>query len=116
MRTCIDQLLALPHIDAPSLKGEVNYLAGRLEQLRMQRTISNEAYLDAGAIQGAIELVANMIDMGVPQREIQEHLRSTLQRANRIETKHPGLNWAVESGRASRGLHGPAIAIGPQRL
>ena len=67
----------------------------------MQRTISNEAYLDAGAIQGAIELVANMIDMDVPQREIQEHLRSTLQRANRIETKHPGLNWAVESGRAS---------------
>ena len=47
MRTCIDQLLALPHIDAPSLKGEVHYLAGRLEQLRIQRTISNEAYLDA---------------------------------------------------------------------
>ena len=57
--------------------------------------------LDAGAIQGAIELVANMIDMGVPQTEIQEHLRSTLRRADRIETKHPGLNWAVESGRAS---------------
>ena len=71
------------------------------DRLRIQRTISNEAYLDAGAIQGAIELVANMIDMGVPQTEIQEHLRSTLRRANRIETKHPGLNWAVESGRAS---------------
>ena len=70
MRTCIDQLLALPHIDAPRLKGEVHYLAGRLEQLRVQRTITNEAYLDAGAIQGAIELVANMIDMGVSQTEI----------------------------------------------
>lgn len=70
MRTCIDQLLALPHIDAPSLKGEVHYLAGRLEDLRLKRTISNEAYLDAGAIQGAIELVANMIDMGVAQTEI----------------------------------------------
>ena len=72
-----------------------------MEELRVQRSISNEAYLDAGAIQGAIELVANMIDMGVPQAEIQEHLRSTLMRANRIESKHPGLNWAVESGRAS---------------
>ena len=101
MRTCIDQLLALPHIDAPRLKGEVHFLAGRLEELRAQRTITNEAYLDAGAIQGAIELVANMIDMGVPQSEIQDHLRSTLQRANRNESKHPGLNWAVESGRAS---------------
>ena len=101
MRTCIDQLLALPHIDAPRLKGEVSYLAGRLEELRARRTITNDAYLDAGAIQGDIELVANMIDMGVPQAEIQDHLKSTLQRANRIETKHPGLNWAVESGRAS---------------
>ena len=101
MRTCVDQLLALPHIDAPRLKGEVNYLAGRLEHLRLQRSISNEAYLDAGAIQGAIEMVANMIDMGVAQTEIQEHLRSTLQRAQRIENKHPGHNWAVESGRAS---------------
>ena len=94
-------MLALPHIDAPRLKGEVHYLSGRLEQLRVQRTISNEAYVDAGAVQGAIQLVANMIDMGVNQAEIQDHLRSTLQRANRIETKHPGLNWAVESGRAS---------------
>ena len=45
MRTCIDQLLAMPHIDAPRLKGEVHYLAGRLEELRVQRTITNEAYL-----------------------------------------------------------------------
>ena len=58
MRTCIDQLLAMPHIDAPRLKGEVHYLAGRLEELRVQRTITNEAYLDAGAIQGAIELLS----------------------------------------------------------
>ncbi|MCH1539888.1 MAG: hypothetical protein L7S56_00410 [Candidatus Poseidonia sp.] len=101
MRTCIDQLLALPHIDAPRMKHEVNYLAGRLEELRIQRNISNEAYLDAGVIQGAIELIANMIDMGVPQREVQQELQQQLFRAQRLETKHPGLNWAVESGRAS---------------
>lgn len=101
MRTCIDLLLALPHIDAPRMKGEVNYLAGRLEQLRVQRSITNEAYLDAGAVQGAIEMIANMVDMGVPQIEVQDQLRQQLHRAQRIETKHPGLNWAVESGRAS---------------
>ena len=101
MRTCIDLLLALPHIDAPRMKGEVHYLAGRLEQLRVQRTITNEAYLDAGAVQGAIEMIANMVDMGVPQIEVQDQLRQQLHRAQRIETKHPGLNWAVESGRAS---------------
>ena len=77
MRTCIDLLLALPHIDAPRMKGEVNYLAGRLEQLRLQRSISNEAYLDAGAVQGAIEMIANMVDMGVPQTEVQGQLRGS---------------------------------------
>ena len=101
MRTCIDLLLALPHIDAPRMKGEVNYLAGRLEQLRVQRSITNEAYLDAGAAQGAIQMIANMVDMGVPQIEVQDQLRQQLHRAQRLETKHPGLNWAVESGRAS---------------
>ena len=100
MRTCIDLLLALPHIDAPRMKGEVNYLAGRLEQLRLQRSISNEAYLDAGAVQGAIEMIANMVDMGVPQIEVQGQLREQLDRAQRLESKHPGLNWAVESVRA----------------
>lgn len=101
MRTCIDLLLALPHIDAPRMKGEVHYLAGRLEQLRLQRSISNEAYLDAGAVQGAIEMIANLVDMGVPQIEVQGQLREQLDRAQRLESKHPGLNWAVESGRAS---------------
>ena len=101
MRTCIDLLLALPHIDAPKMKGEVNYLAGRLEQLRLQRSISNEAYLDPGVVQGAIEMIANMVDMGVPQIEVQGQLREQLDRAQRLESKHPGLNWAVESGRAS---------------
>ena len=101
MRTCIDELLALPHIDAPRLKHEVNFLRGRLEELRLRRRISNDAYLDAGAVQGAIDMVANLIDMGVAQNEVHGHLRSTLSRAKRLETKHPGLNWAVESGRAS---------------
>jgi len=101
MRTCIDELLALPHLNGPRLKQEVAFLAHRLEELRLNRHISNDAYLDAGAVQGAIDLAANMVDMGVPQQEVQQTLRSTLSRAKRLETKHPGLNWAVESGRAS---------------
>lgn len=101
MRTCVDELLALPHLNGPRLKQEVAFLANRLEELRLNRRISNDAYLDAGAVQGAIALAANMADMGVSQQEVQQTLRSTLSRAKRLETKHPGLNWAVESGRAS---------------
>jgi hypothetical protein len=72
-----------------------------LETLRLSKNISNDAYLDAGAIQGAFEMIAHLIDMGVPQKEIHSQLRQQLDRAKNIEVKHPGLNSAIEQGRAS---------------
>ena len=101
MRTCIDQLIALSHIDGPRVKREANILARRLEVLRLNNNITNDAFLDAGAIQGAFEMIANLIDMGVPQKEIHSQLRQQLTRARSIESKHPGLNNAIEEGRAS---------------
>jgi hypothetical protein len=101
MRTCIDHLIALSHIDGPRVKREASFLAQRLETLRLSKNISNDAYLDAGAIQGAFEMIAHLIDMGVPQNEIHSQLRQQLDRAKNIEVKHPGLNSAIEQGRAS---------------
>ena len=51
-------------------------------------------------IQGAFEMIAHLIDMGVPQKEIYSQLRQQLVRARNIESKHPGLNIAIEEGRA----------------
>ena len=101
MRTCIDHLIALSHIDGPRVKREASFFAQRLETLRFTKNISNDAYLDAGAIQGAFEMIAHLIDMGVPQKEIHSQLRQQLDRAKNIEVKHPGLNSAIEQGRAS---------------
>ncbi len=101
MRTCIDQLIALSYIDGPRVKREANFLAQRLEVLRLNNKISNDAFLDAGAIQGSFEMIAHLIDMGVPQTEIHSQLRQQLARARNIESKHPGLNSAIEEGRAS---------------
>lgn len=101
MRTCVDQILALPHIAGPRIRKESEYLSQQLETLRYNGTISNEAFLDAGAIQGAFELIGTLVEMGVPQKEILQQLRDTLDRAKRLEEKHPGLDFAVESGRAS---------------
>ena len=101
MRTCIDHLIALSHIDGQRVKREASFLAQRLETLRLTKNISNDAYLDAGAIQGAFEMIAHLIDMGVPQKEIHSQLRQQLDRAKNIEVKHPGLNSAIEQGRAS---------------
>ena len=101
MRTCVDQLMALSHIDGPRLKAEANFIARRLDSLRYSGKISNDAYLDAGSIFGAFDMFANLIDMGVPQKEIFSQLKQQLERARKLEIKYPGLNQAIEAGRAS---------------
>lgn len=101
MRSCIDHLIALPHIAGPRIREEAEFIASRLEILRVHGEISNDAFLDAGAIQGAFTLIGNLVEMGIPQQEIQQELRNTLARAKRLEEKHPGLDVAIENGRAS---------------
>lgn len=93
--------MALSHIDGPRLKAEANFISKQLETLRYSGRISNDAYLDAGSIFGAFEMFANLIDMGVPQKEIFSQLKQQLERARKLEIKYPGLNQAIESGRAS---------------
>ena len=99
MRTCLDRLLALPHVTAPILRDEANYVANRLEICRHEKLISNDAFLDAGAIQGSLEMIANHIDMGIPQPEIHDLINQQIERASKLEVKFPGLNQAIEAGR-----------------
>ena len=101
MRTCVDTLIALAHVDGPSVRNEAQFIADRLDVLRQTGQISNDAYLDAGAIQGAFNMIGNLVEMGVPQKEIFSQLKEQLNRAWRLEEIHPGLDSAVESGRAS---------------
>ena len=101
MRTCVDQLMALSHIDGPRLKLEAEFISKRLESLRYNGKITNDAFLDAGSIQGAFEMIAHLIDMGVSQNEIFSQIKQQLERARKLEIKYPGLNFAIESGRAS---------------
>ena len=99
MRTCVDHLIALPHLDGPRIRQEADFLSKRLEFLRQKRKISNDAFLDAGAIQGAFSMIGNLVEMGVPQQEIFSYLKQQLSRACKLEIKHPGLDGAIESGR-----------------
>ncbi|MGB1935439.1 MAG: hypothetical protein ACPHTH_05810 [Candidatus Poseidoniaceae archaeon] len=99
MRTCIDRLIAQAHVDGPRVKAESEFISSRLEVCRLNGIISNDAFLDAGAIQGALEMIANHIEMGVAQTEIHDLLVQQVTRANRLEEKHPGLDNAIEKGR-----------------
>tara|TARA_B100001113_G_C21079520_1_gene609249 strand:+ start:120 stop:419 length:300 start_codon:yes stop_codon:yes gene_type:complete len=97
MRTCLDRLAAQSHVDGPRVRGEADFIASRLEKSRLEKTISNDAFLDAVAIQGALEIIAKHIEVDVSQSEIQELISQQIDRAERIEEKNPGLNTIIES-------------------
>jgi hypothetical protein len=99
MRTCLDRLIAQAHIDGPRVRNESEFVSARLELCRINKIISNDAFLDAGAIQGALEMIATHIEMGISQREVHELILQQINRAQRIEEKHPGLDRAIEAGR-----------------
>ena len=99
MRTCVERLIALPLIDSVTLRGEINFIESTLENLRSEGTISNDASLDGGAIQGGLSTLSNMVDLGISRMEAQEHLRDLLVRGMKLDEAHPGLDGAVESSR-----------------
>ena len=58
MRTCIDRLIAQPRLGGQLVRQESEFIANRLDILRHEGTISNDAYLDSGAIYRIISLEA----------------------------------------------------------
>ena len=79
---------------------EVEFLSEALGNLRDAGQISNDAYLDAGAIQGGLSLVASLLDQGAPTEEIDVQLSQLSERATRICSIHPEIDSQIESMRA----------------
>ncbi len=96
MRSCIDRLMSVPHLTASMVREEAEFITNRLEACRLEGLITNDAFLDAGVIQGALEMIANHLDMGVDFEEVRELFTQQLSRAKRLEEKHDGLDSAVE--------------------
>ncbi|MDP6906454.1 MAG: hypothetical protein QF440_03450 [Candidatus Thalassarchaeaceae archaeon] len=99
MRTCIERLIALPHVNSITLREEILFIESTLESLRIEGVISNDAYLDAGAIQGGLSMLANLIDHGITRQESQEHLRGILARGDKLSIVYPDLDSTVEKRR-----------------
>ena len=78
---------------------EVEFLSEVLGNLRDAGHITNDAYLDAGAIQGGLSLVASLLDQGAPKDEIDAQLSQLSQRATRICSTHPEIEGQIESYR-----------------
>ncbi|RAH10572.1 MAG: hypothetical protein CMA04_001795 [Methanobacteriota archaeon] len=84
-------------IESSAVRELIDSLANALDSLRSEGTISNDAYLDAGAIQGGMMMIANLIDAGIDRNELASHMSALVSRSNHVEEAHPGLSAAVES-------------------
>ena len=84
-------------IKSSAVRDLIDSLANALDSLRSDGTISNDAYLDAGAIQGGMMMIANLIDAGIDRDELSQHMSALVSRFNHVEEAHPGLSAAVES-------------------
>jgi len=62
-----------------------------LASLRNSGAISNDAFLEAGVIQGGISVLANMVATGVDHSEIMVHFSQIRDRAATISTSYAEL-------------------------
>ena len=81
------------------VSNEVGFLSETLGNLRDSGEISNDAYLEAGSIQGGLSLIASLIDQEVSDDEIQMQLDQLITRALRISTNYPEMDQKIEGYR-----------------
>lgn len=99
MQSCINHLIDADNLTLEMVQREVEFLQRTLENLRINGTISNDSYLDAGAVEGGLSMLANLIELGVSSDEVSEHLRQLHERAGRIDEAHPTLGPSVAASR-----------------
>ena len=82
-----------------ALQQEVDYILDTLEVLRATKEISNDAFLEAGSIQGGLTLILNLISQGISDDEANAQLTRLKQRAQSLNDAYPGLDDKIESRR-----------------
>ncbi len=81
------------------VSNEVEFLSETLGNLRDSGEISNDAYLDAGGIQGGLSLIASLLEQNVSDEEIQMQLEQLADRARRISSNYPDMDRKIENHR-----------------
>ena len=81
------------------VSNEVEFLSEILGNLRDSGEISNDAYLDAGGIQGGLSLIASLLEQNVSDDEIRMQLEQLADRARRISSNYPDMDAKIEKFR-----------------
>ena len=99
MITSLEGFSKLDSISSGQIEAERDFIRDTLEILRATGEISNDAFLDAGTIQGGLSLLLNLISQGISENEASEQLDSLKLRATSLSQKYPDLDEKVESMR-----------------
>ena len=100
MKTSMNRIHTHDSLTSQIVAEEVVFLSETLGNLRDSGEISNDAYLEAGGIQGGLALIASLIDQDVTDDEIQEGLDRLIVRALRISTNYPEMDEKIENYRS----------------
>lgn len=97
--TSLNRFESLEKTSIPNIQTEIDYLRDTLEVLRATGEISNDAFLEAGSIQGGLSLILNLISQDIPKEEADSQLESLKERARTLEESYSGLDDKIESRR-----------------
>jgi len=99
MITSLERFSNLGPTSTGQIESEIDFIRDTLEVLRATGEISNDAFLDAGTIQGGLSLLLNLLSQGISEDEASVQLDSLKHRAVAINQSYPNLDDKVESMR-----------------
>lgn len=99
MKTILESFGDINLLKVDKLNSEVNFLKNSLEILRVTSRISNDAFLDAGIIQGGLSLISNLLEQGVSVDEAKLQLSRLIIKSNALMETYPELDILLESMR-----------------
>ena len=97
MISTLDRIKSLDNSSLGTIEEQRDFVRDTLEVLRATREITNDAFLDAGTIQGGLSLLLNLISQGISEDEASSQLEGLKSRARLLEDKYPGLDQKVET-------------------
>ena len=96
MISTLDRIKSLDNSSLEMIEEQRDFVRDSLEVLRATNEITNDAFLDAGTIQGGLSLLLNLISQGISEEEATSQLEGLKSRARLLEEKYPGLDQKVE--------------------
>ena len=99
MITSIDSVTGQETRIPSQITEEVVFLSSTLSLLRDSEEISNDEFLEAGSIQGGLNLLSAMISNGAEAEELEIQISSLKDRALSICERFPNLDEKIESRR-----------------